>query len=281
MQVVFRCPPPGFNPSNRDSYTYLKMIRGVYVYGLKLGLIGKELFIPLYVGISNDLMARLWQHYEEENTTGNSKKEVFNLSNRSTLADLNNLYHDMSEYDQYSGVHPLRFDIPSLIWFNHRSFFDHRLGLPMGTSNYNNGHQDSVGLNGDLDILHGLFPVNGALDLKNKISRTKRLFDCNYYFIYANLTTVVQSIQNGPLFEKSNEYRSTNVWAVGKKNGQGKDIAERMEYATKVALRRIGIHTTAKANGALVPMHIDFSEIQDNLVNLTGAPFEAPLIISV
>ena len=65
---------------------------------------GKLVFIPLYVGISKDLNNRLWQHYCEEKTGGNSKWYVFDYFNLNKIDDVKDLYSDMKIADSKKGV---------------------------------------------------------------------------------------------------------------------------------------------------------------------------------
>ncbi len=65
MRVVFHHPPTNsqnpfndFVPSNIDHYPNCS---GIYIYGLKLVVDGVKKFVPMYVGISDNLQKRLYQ----------------------------------------------------------------------------------------------------------------------------------------------------------------------------------------------------------------------------
>lgn len=287
MQVTFTDPinqglyAPFKDPTN---FSQIPETSGVYIYGLKLCINKIDSFIPLYVGTAKNLRRRLRQHYLEERTAGNSKKEIFNLSNVKTIVDIQTIYTDMVSYDSYRGKNAARYKINSLIWFNHNDFFDFRLKLNKGTSTYlsNSGHLASIYMpGGDLDKINSINQLSGANKLKNEILNTKSLYDKGYYFAYAELLKDVTIESKHELFTKFDEYKRTKKYTNIKDNGWGETIAKRIENATKEALKKIKIHTTAKADGNQISMEIDLSKLQNVLVNVGNHNYNSPLIIHV
>ena len=275
-----------YNPLKPGDFSKIPKCPGIYIYGVKIKLYGhpKEVFIPLYVGIMNDLQYRLNYHYNNLNNRGNGKKEIFDLSLMKNLQDVNSLYIDMKEYDKYKGIHKNRINIPLLIWLNGSKYFDERLCLTVGTSKYkkDSGVQNSIKTGGDLDTIS----TKNALILKNKIIETKNIYTSSFHFVYVELEDVCNNILDiDELFKEANDYRLNKKYTTNKKNASGKHIAEKVELATKKALQKIGIYTTAKANGGTICMEIDLSEIKADLVNIGGhsygTPYKTPLLIAV
>jgi hypothetical protein len=273
MKIIFQHPPTGtkdpfkdFEPWNPRHYP---KGGGVYIYGLKLKIDNLLKFVPLYVGISENLDKRLWQHYNEEKAGGNSKWHLFSYAGITSSTDLQNLYHDMQILSSKKGLNHSRFT-NTLIWFNNASFFDFKLKLPAGTSNYisNTGVISSIIQSGDLDAIHFKNSICGANRLKSKIIESKALFDNNYYFVYSSLSENLIVNEYHPLFSDFEDYKATKKYMNGKKNGPGRKIAENIEMATKRKLETINIHTSAKAHGKLHEMEIFLSEIQNELVNV-------------
>lgn len=272
MNVRFQTPQPTFNPGIKTHYSFLENEPGVYVYGLQLLLNGNRKFVPLYTGIAKNLKQRLWQHYYEEKSSGNSKKEVFKLDERNSVSSIIDLYRDMRMYDSFyhSPKHPLRLSIPSLIWFNDPTFFNSRLTPSISTYSANSGVMRSIEPGGDLDTMH---TVSASL-LRQEILNTKLLFDNHFYFIYARLSMDVEIPNQHPVFKDNYQ---TSPYLIKRANGPGKYICERIELATKNALScKLGIHTTAKAVGTSFPMAVDLRNIQNSLVNIGGHHFGYP-----
>ena len=279
--MVVKFQPAPFKPGNRTHYLPLREIPGIYVYGLRLLIDGSIKFVPLYIGISVDLEHSLLKHYRDQKTGGNSCNELFNLNGRSSVASIKALYADMKMYDSFSTIpqHPKRLSIPSLIWFNAAAFFNWRLAPSISTYKANSGVMNSIKPDGDLDKIG----TTAALKLKKDIEDSKALFDDNFYFIYARLSTDVHIPNTHQIFIP--DYRSCR-YLIGRANGPGKNICEAIELATKKAFScHLGIHSTANAVGTLHPMEIDISTIQHDLVNVGGHnfgnPYIHPLIIRV
>jgi hypothetical protein len=275
-----------FQPGNYAHYP--KGIPGVYIFGFRAKIDGKTVFIPLYVGIAKDLGKRLWQHYTEERSGGNSKWYVFDYAGVRTIGDVTNLYADMTGADAYTGIDSLRYT-PRLIWFNHPTFFNQKLTLH-GASHYtpNSGVLNSILDGGDLDQIHAAHPGSIARELKNSIIRSKAVFDDSFYFVYCPLNSDGVSVgkqqdELAQLFANCNEGAN---YMNGRRNGPGRTLAERIEHATKKLFQKeINIYTVAKSHGVFCKMEIDLSDIASNLVKVdtpiienTGT-YQKPLIL--
>lgn len=293
MKVVFESPKRaldvngekiwanGFNPTIAKDFDLIPNEPGVYVYGVNLlchndGSLNHK-FMPLYIGISDNLRNRLKNHYKGLTSKGNGKKEIFNLShiqcNRNNIVSI---YSDMQAYDNHRGLHPNRFCLDSLIWFNDSSFFAEKLKLPKGSSKYipNSGVQSSIKVGGDLDTIQRIFPNGRVNSLKDSIVNTKSIYETQFYFFFVKLSDVYPTISNNhSLYSK--EYR----WKTVGKRDNGMYVAEIIEHTTKEKLKSIKIYTTAEAQRHIEKMDIDLSLVQNELINMTGNPFQPPLIL--
>jgi hypothetical protein len=278
MEVTFKHPPviDAAGKTSKNSFKefmpgnihYYPKGAGVYVYGLKIEIKGKLVFIPLYVGIAQNLQSRLWQHYCEERTGGNSKWYVFDYGSITSINDIKGLYKDMRIADSKKGLNILRFS-NSMIWFNHSSFFNFKTGLT-NCSKYlsNSGVMASILPNGDLDQINNIHPKSVSKNLKSSIIKAKSLFDDNYYFVYSSIDTDVSLSKNHELFSIYKDYQLNRHYMNKKKNGAGRKIAESIEKATKELLNKINIHTPTKAHGKFYDMEINLSCIQNDLINI-------------
>lgn len=276
--------PIGVSPWLFDA-KYLKTlpkVPGVYVYGIKVNINGTDKFMPLYVGIRNDIKSRLTYHYKQNGISGNGKKELFDLTSIRSIADIIKIYKDMSDYDSKSGLNPLRIGISSLVWFNNPVYFDSKLKLPEGTSKYRSGegHQSSIKNGGDLDLID----TNNSANLKSQIQGVKNLYTDKFYYAFITLDSIVAEIlkdPNHPQFEDAVNYNKNKKYTINRKNGPGKDLCELIENTLKNRLSSIGINTSAKSTGKMLPIDdaFDLSCIQNDLINLTGKPFINPLIL--
>ena len=137
MKVQFQHPLngfTGFTPSNAVHYAGLN-IPGIYIYGLRLSVIGEKdkKFVPLYVGISEDLGKRLQEHYNQESNPGtsSSKKEIFDFSKpKHSIEDIVERYSDMLIYDLATNSklktkqRPIVSYLQNLIWFQDLTFYN-------------------------------------------------------------------------------------------------------------------------------------------------------------
>ena len=95
--------------------------------------------------------------------------------------------------------------------------------------------------------------------MKTYIILTKEMFVNNFYFIYAT---------DGNIIEKDNFSLNVSSNRLS------------VEKTTKELLTNINIFTTADSRrGSIIPLSLDLSCIQKDLINLTGKPFINPLIL--
>ena len=230
--------------------------KGIYINGLKLKVKGETKFIPLYVGITETrtLRIRLYnEHYLKYRAYGKGKKELWDFSKTTyLLKDIHSRYSEMYHYDYINSiVNPVRKNrkaqkyISELLYLNHLIFFQNE--------NYfllKNGKNFGTHTN-----VNHLEAVNKYPILSKDIIDTKKNYDKNFYFVYANMNDVI----------KNNDLDTTNSI----------QLAKNIELATKKALNVIGIHTTATTgiDAELIDMDIDLTELQENLINLGGHPF--------
>jgi hypothetical protein len=270
-----------FNPNDISQYPEGV---GIYCFGFRKKIDGKKVFIPLYVGISENLKVRLFQHYKEEKSNGNSKWYVFDYTSLNSKIDISDLYNDMMISDSKKGVNISRYS-NKLIWFNNSSFFNFKLKVNCSKYKSNSGVRSSILTNGDLDEIQLHQPLSNASKMKKKIIESKAIFDEDFYFIYASLDEHVEINQDDELYDLFKTYQSSKVYKIGSKNGPGKTICEKLEHLTKNKLRNINIYTVAKSHGKLINGDIDLSNIQNQLVNLdnhnynSGGVFINPLIL--
>ncbi len=288
MTIKYNHPPviggnpfENFNPSDLSQYPEGV---GIYCYGFRKKIDGKKVFIPLYVGISENLKARLFQHYKEEKSNGNSKWYVFDYQSLSSKIAVSDLYNDMMISDSKKGVNISRYS-NKLIWFNNSSFFNFKLKVTCSKYKSNSGVRSSILTNGDLDEIQLHQPLSNASKLKKEIIESKAIFDEDFYFIYSSLDEHVEINQDDELYDLFKTYQSSKVYKIGLKNGPGKTICEKIEHLTKNKLRNIDIYTVAKSHGKLISGDIDLSNIQNQLINLenhnynTGGVFINPLVL--
>jgi len=276
--------PIGVSPWLFDA-NYLKKlpkVPGVYVYGIKVNINGIDKFMPLYVGIRNDIKSRLTYHYEQNGILGNGRKELFDILSIHSTADAIRISNDIGVYNSLSGLNPLRIGISSLIWFGNPIFFDLKLKLPAGTSKFRSGegHQSSVKIGGDLDLIG----TNNSANLKSQIQGVKNLYTDKFYHAFITLDSIVAEIlkdSQHPQFENAVNYNKNKQYTINRKNGPGKDLCELIENTLKNRLSNISINTSAKSTGKMLPIAdtFDLSFIQNDLINLTGKPFINPLIL--
>jgi hypothetical protein len=275
MNIQFQHPSNGFtnfNPSDVNNYSNLNL-PGIYIYGLRQtikGIRGKT-FIPLYVGITENLKKRLYNdHFLQESWPGkkSSLKEIFDFSNKVySLKDIADRYRDMLIYDLVTNCggkqRPIISYLKHLVWFQDLTFFNQKIGaniFPLPITNSN--HLDSY-KNGLLASMK-----NNSLDvIITKGELTKKKFNNDFYFVYATYQDIINS---NNVIDLKNSKLSSNY---------NKESAEKIELRTKKVLNQLGINTTAKANGMDIQIKIDLSLIQNDLINLTGKPFINPLIL--
>lgn len=280
-----------YDQKNPGDFSHVPDEAGVYIYGLKICVGGVFKFVPLYVGDDkSNIQTRITEHYTGMYHLGSSKKELFKILQKMSQNEIKSLYDDMAYYDSFGKGNasdgkgnPLdvrRLSINSLIWFNNAKFFDIKLNLAENTSKYltPSGHLASIyPKKGDLDVI----ARPRALVLKKRIENVKNLFTTNFHFVYTTYNQInpISSITI-PALEKGEDKKKHTA----KLNNQKKLMLSDAESATKSALKKIGIHTTADAKKKLSQkMVIDLSQIQNDLVNLVPIPnnYIKPLIITI
>ncbi|NCA22726.1 MAG: hypothetical protein EBS86_16535, partial [Crocinitomicaceae bacterium] len=262
-------PLEDFNPNEISHYPN---VPGIYIYGFRKEIDGKKVFIPLYVGIAKNLKDRLFQHFNEEKSSGNSKWYIFDYASLNYSKDIKDLYVDMSIADSQRGIKLSRYS-NKLIWFNHSSFFDFKLNVDNSKYVSNSGVQMSINHNGDLDKIEIRNPLAGAALLKNQIIQAKRIFDKDFYFVFAGLNEHIEINEGDELFDLYSSFLKTGLYMNGRKNGPGRSICEKIEHFTKVKLSQLGIYTAAKSHGKLVHGYLDLSAIQNELILLNNEAF--------
>lgn len=281
MIIQFQHPSNGFktfDPSNDAHYANLNA-SGVYIYGIRIefkfnNTLNRK-FLPLCVGETSNLKKRLFNdHYQQLKTGGNSKKEVFNWGRITNYKDIVDNYIDMKNYQQSKAFH--NSNLENLIWYNNPNFFNNKLGIktPNGSIyKSNTGIMKSISNNTDLDII---FINNNrllsALKLKYDIKLTKEIFNKDFYFVYARLDDQSHMTQDFEfeLQKLYSNFRNPNNY----NSSDGQRFAKRIELATKKALNKIGIHTTAKADGEMHSMDIDLTKVSNDLINLGNHPYD-------
>ncbi len=267
-----------YDPTNPGDFSNVPKKPGIYIYGLKINIVDNRhpLFVPLYVGNDkSNIQQRIIEHYTGMYHLGSSRKELFEILQKMSQNEIKSLYDDMAYYDSFGKgnasdgkENPLderRLNINSLIWFNNAKFFDIKLKLKIGTSKYlaQSGHLASIyPIIGDLCLIG----TPESLVLKNGIKKVKNLFTTNFHFVYTTYNQInsISSITI-PALEKGEDKKKHTA----KLNNQKKLMLSDAESATKIALKEIGIHTTAAAKKKLSQnMVIDLSQIQNDLVNL-------------
>lgn len=256
MPIEFQPPLVGFDPCTAGAFNNVPASPGVYIVGVKIeindfGGNGVRKFCPLYVGEATDLRNRISAHRRRTGGYLNQRKELFDFCNN----PISEVYKDIRLWNinhwnfSARGNKLLLYNAigasnNSMIYFNCNTFFDFYLGNPAGTSGYVAGAWH-IGAIADL----GALGTAAAIDLIAKINTVKNLIDTNFYFAY---------------WVETNPYDRLII-----------------EGATKKALEKIEISTYSDARYFPGSYDVDLSNIQKDLINLTGAPFEAPLIISV
>lgn len=256
-----------FDPSKKNQYPKGS---GVYIYGFRKEIDNIKVFIPIYVGIAKNLSDRIWLHYNEEKQGGNSKWYVFDYASLIYNKDVSDLYADMLTADSRRGIDNSRYS-NKLIWFNHSSFFNWKLNVSSSVYKSDSGVQSSIKIEGDLDNIQKHNPNSKAGILKNRIVSAKEIFNKDFYFVYCSLDNSSDVIieEGHELCNTYNDYKNNgHKYMVGRKNGPGKKICEKIEHLTKIKLFKLGIYTAAKSHGKLVEGMINLKDVQKNLIVL-------------
>jgi hypothetical protein len=288
MKIAFHHPPTGtanpfkdFDPCNPSHYPDTK---GIYINGLRLTMDGAKRFVPLYVGIAHkdSLKNRLFNHHYKKfkscvNKDGTGNKDLWDLSSVVGKKDLQNLYDEMAHYDyinNYRGSKASRAKhntsqtylmellfLKYLLFFQNRNYFQMKHGggfFALDKHERELNHCDAI---------------NEGFDTEKKIARTKSIYTKDFYYVYCSYEEIKKQFDhNKKLLSYYPDCQSQ---------------LERIEMASKWALKTIGIHTTAKAEGEIVDMEIDLSKVQNELINMGRHPFNInevypqPLLIKI
>lgn len=280
MTIQFQHPPVtnpfiNFDPSNDDHYPEGA---GVYIYGLRLNVDDddEKKFVPLCVGESSNLNIRLFNdHYNTLKVGGNNHKELFYLKPKTSISDVRLLYADLLRYDRFlfaRNKHTLIKTIAaidSLIWYQFRDFFHHKLNVASPNEYFNIPNPSTCkhskeGVKNDLEghsttlkdfsnfinkSITTTSEAKQANELLEKIKTTKENFTNNFYYVYA-----------------TNEHVSENT-NIDLSSSDGSD-RKKVEKAIKQKLEGLGIYTTANARGAIVKFNLDLTKIQNILINV-------------
>lgn len=258
---------------------------GVYVWGIK-NQYGK--FCLLYVGIRNDILRRINEHYNGNAFMGTSTGVLF---------DLKNLYNNPVPIDFYNRV-MFQFNqlwingggnevqrkfglyaalLNDIVYFQCSSFMNYYCNIPTQLAIWNNFNH--TGANNEYLInIPARFPdpayagiLASATNLSERMIATKNIIRDNFYFIYAPFNGpdgIIQSLlyePDHPLYGDATAYYVNPVYIPS-----GQEIARRVEIATKKALEKINLFTYGKAGEPILDFDIDLSAIQNNLVNVGG-----------
>lgn len=281
------CPKPWqFDPKYFDS---IPDKPGVYIVGVKIPVSdpkqfdenGKpidkavEKFCPLIVGEASKLKHRIKQHWT--GTGGSSLiagKELFDLDIK---GNTNLLYDSIAKLNDFRSLitsghkggnnntllnfpsdckkceaekkmfKELIKDKNSLIWFPNPMFFNELLDDKCWQSSLY--YHDADFYSHTTSLYYDLPKSSKSRPLIEKIVETKKIISSRFWFAYA-------SKENNPSIEFNN-----------------KKIRETIEDNAKYALINIGINTYAKDKGDKNTHCIALTDIKDDLVNMTGNPF--------
>lgn len=232
-----------YDPVNRPwDFSCIPEGRGVYIWGMKVKVNGATYFAPWCVG-EGRLRERIETHYFGLCSRGSYKEELFDFSqDEYSISDIRRLYQAMNEYDHKvrkagksdlkSGKFP-KLDaaclIDRLIFWQDNRFLHHKsTGTYKGVLKYDIHDQSAIMPSGWLDVIHAKDPDSKAMDLKARITKCKKNFDHGFYFLYVLQVDGTSTKQ--------------------------------MEHATKDALKKVGIYTTADAKGGYADTTIELPD---------------------
>lgn len=247
---------PEYDPmykGKRGRFSGIPDERGVYIWGMNVTLDGKDYFAPWCVGEGN-LRTRLKDHYRRMNSKGDSNEELFDFSQATyCTADIKSLEASMDQYDscvnsitKKGGTDKLDAAIlvPKLIFWQDNRFLYHKCGTYNGERKYDIKHRSAIMPGGLLDTINASNHGSQALGLKGRIEQCKKNFEHGFYFIYWRLPekgSVSREVVNG-----IDKKRLTDGQTKSLAN-EAKNDLRAVEHATKVALKQVGIPTTAEA----------------------------------
>jgi hypothetical protein len=306
QSIKFLLPPLNKNGTFNYKHKDFKGKKsGIYIVGVKILVnspiqfddCGKESslkiekFCPLYVGKSEDMAKRIKGHQEINNYKGelNYNKELFDLD---TKGNASILYHSIKQLIDLRKLnkkrHSQKNDIPlrqvpncilcgqekemfqhliekenTLLWFPNPDFFNLKIDSDKWKSAYcyhNAGHYTHLkSVDDDLNNKQTKW-------LLDKIKKTKEIIENKFWFAYYILDENHIDIINKEFPGKNKKQNKTRTLHC-------------IEDNTFEALRSLNISTYAKATSNKKIFCIDFSEIQNDLVNMNGVPYPKKMMI--
>lgn len=256
--------------------------RGVYIWGYWIKCDEKKLFIPLYVGKS---LTNCIQHILRNHLRPNGgeyscfgTKALFRIPK---CDNVDALYDCLNAYNAYNLKNSRAKTIAAnmrgfwgtanrdwLSFFHNQAFYACKIPRCIACNPAAGGYH---GITNDdqFDTIYKLRNTPpGCVDgneLADEIENSRDYLAAHFCFTYMDIDKAIKS------FEPKHPFYPY----LG-------DPATSFEHAVKVALESIGLYTMGRAGGPLpTPVNIDLRNIQNNLVNITGAPYPNPLIITV
>jgi len=283
MTITFHHPPVpnstnplvDFQPWNEHHYPP-KDEQGMYIYGIRAQVDGILKFIPIVVGEGGDLRKRLYNdHYLGKFATplarlfgdlsraSGAAKEIWDFSKDDfTLAEIKAIYCDTLQYDTIhtkgrGKVHRVA-KLKNLIFFQDAAFFHQKteiVNLPWIT---NLRIEEAIYYLMTLSSQKEPDKFNVISNLITRIISTLINFKSNFYYVYAS-------------HKDDNNSGEVNTILS---NDKARKI---VENTVKKKLNNINIHTTAAASSKTLPIKIDLSKIQNELVNVRDHIYNNPL----
>jgi hypothetical protein len=273
MKITFHHPQTGtanplidFEPWNPVHYPETK---GIYINGLRLLINGTLKFVPIYVGIAfkDSLRSRLYNyHYKKYKTcgkgVGKGNKDIWDFNSVTSLSDLYDIYAEMYYYDSINnyrhgvirtsqGYLRALLSLKYLLFYQNRNYFVMKAG-----GAYHNLDK------AERELTH-CDAITEGFDIDNRIQDIKAVYAKDFYYVFCPIEDILPQLEERENKDLFASY--TNLSAQ----------LERIERAVKRALNVVGIHTTAKAEGEFLDMDIDLKNIQNELVNLGGHPYNS------
>lgn len=238
-----------YDPVHRPwDFSHIPEVPGVYIWGMKVVVDGKEYFAPWNVG-EGKLRNRLETHYFGLFSRGAYNEELFDFSAlQYTKYEIKALYDSMEQYDRMDRSEKLLqvVNIPKLIFWQDNRFLYHKCTDNFhNVAPYNIKDQSAIMPGGLLDRIHAQHPGSNAMSLKARIESCKRNFDHGFQFFYC--------------LHKSST-------STSKADGMDKTKMRSIEHAVKSALKQLHVHTTAKATGSFGPTKVQFPK-ETNLIH--------------
>lgn len=251
---------------------------GVYVWGVKLIINGETKFCPIYVGEGWLRECLQKRHYNKNANYGGHVKELFDLVSlqrnsgdfyKRVLKLYNTVY--MAYYPAITpGIQGAMLNLlaQDLVYFHSQTHMNmYCLGVPYAVGVPNHNHYDALINYNALSLMGNI----RASDLCTRFVLTKNIISCSFFFVYTTL-------------DKIKDDNPTDF--IGMSDST---LKKRVEHATKKALENISLFTAGKGEGEILDMNIDFTAIQNDLINVGdyvypnnyGIAGDPPLVIPV